>query len=79
MLETRLSRDREAILLCVSKLDRLPNDRENAAALPAENVAQLKSLGYLNFRTGESADQAAPLPGVGSGVIRVRWQPEPSR
>jgi hypothetical protein len=79
MLETRLSRDRDAILLCVSRLDRLPDDRENAKALPAENVAQLKSLGYLNFRTGESADRSAPLPGVGNGTIRVRWQPEASR
>jgi arylsulfatase A-like enzyme len=79
MLETHLSRKREAILVSVSRLDRLPNGREDSAALPAENVAQLKSLGYLNFRTGESADRAAPLPGTGSGVIRVRWQPEPSR
>jgi hypothetical protein len=79
MLETRLSRDRGAILLCASSLDRLANEREDSAALPAENIAQLKSLGYLNFRTGASADRAAPLPGMGSGVIRVRWQPEPSR
>jgi len=79
MLETRLSRNRDAILLCASSLDPLPNDREDAAALPAENLAQLKSLGYLNFRTAESADRAGPLPGVGSGAVRVRWQPEASR
>jgi len=79
MLETRLSRNRDAILLCVSRLDRLPEDRENAKALPAENVAQLKSLGYLNFRTGETADRSAPLPGVGNGTIRVRWEPEAAR
>jgi hypothetical protein len=78
MLETRLSGNREAILLCVSRLDRFPNDRENSALSP-ESLAQLRSLGYLNFRIGESADRATPLPGVGSGVIRVRWQPESSR
>ncbi len=79
MLETRLSQDRDAILLCASRLDPLPGDRESAKALPAENVAKLRALGYLNFRTGDSADRAEPLPGVGSGTIRVRWEPEASR
>jgi arylsulfatase A-like enzyme len=79
MLETNLSRNRSAVLLTVSKLDPYHDDAENARALPAENIAQLRSLGYVNFQTGDSAARAAPLPGVGSGVFRVRWQPESSR
>jgi len=79
MAESNLPRDPGAVVISMSRLDPEREDASEAKALPEENLAQLRSLGYLNFRTDAVPDRAAPLPGTGTGVFRIRWQPETFR